>query len=194
MKTTQKHCIYTYIFLGSASQPYMNLEPASSPTLSSSSEPYAQLNMEAETENCHVYMNVVPGEPTLPSKPSIDEEEQEDKHCYANLNPEEIESLTKVAQQNPTLPNSSSDMLRKVNYIVLDLKSNSETNTPPQPESPQKPTKGYATIDFNKTVALSHSVNPCLGLDNEGSRKTRHNSTIGELAPILARHSTSLSD
>lgn len=42
-----------------SNQPYMNLEP-NSPTLSSNSEPYAQLNME--TEESHVYINVTPGE------------------------------------------------------------------------------------------------------------------------------------
>lgn len=177
----------------------MNLEPTSSPTLSSSSEPYAQLNMEGvEPENCHLYMNVVPGETAVKNFETpllLDEEEKEDKeHCYANLNPEEIESLTaQITQQN--IQTNNTDMIRKVNYCVLDLESKSEINNgAAPPESPQRPPKGYATIDFNKTVALSHSVNPCLDLDNEGSRKTRHNSTIGELAPILVRHSTSLSD
>lgn len=174
----------------STTQPYMNLEPTSSPTLSSNSEPYAQLNIETESENCHLYMNVVPGE-TIAPKPILepplllDDENEEKEHCYANLNPDEIESLTA----------SLSTESRKVNYIILDLESKSETsNCLPPPESPKRPPEGYAEIDFNKTVALSHSVNPCLKLDNEGSRKTRHNSTIGELAPIIARHSTSLSD
>lgn len=175
-------------------QPYMNLhEPTSSPTLSSSSEPYAQLNMDSELECCHVYMNVTPGVPTetLPSQksfeqPLLSEEEKEDlKHCYANLNPGEL---------------LHNEQTKRMNYIVLDLDSKNDGTgaavavAPPPPESPRKVAKGYATIDFNRTVALSHSVNPCLDLDSEGSRKTRHNSTIGELAPILARHSTSLSD
>lgn len=173
-------------------QPYMNIqhEPTSSPTLSSCSEPYAQLNMDSELECCHVYMNVTPGAPTetLPSQksfelPSLSEEEKEDiKHCYANLNPGD-------------LPNEQAKI---INYIVLDLDSKDAAGgagtAPPVPESPKIVAKGYATIDFNRTVALSHSVNPGLDLDSEGSRKTRHNSTIGELAPILARHSTSLSD
>lgn len=44
------------------------------------------------------------------------------------------------------------------------------------PESPKKGIFDYATIDFNKTVALSNSTAP--SMDCEGSRKTRHSSTI----------------
>lgn len=46
---------------------------------------------------------------------------------------------------------------------------------------------GYVTIDFDKTQALLHSVNSNnnkssdIIFDEEGSRKTRHNSTISEL-------------
>lgn len=42
------------------------------------------------------------------------------------------------------------------------------------PESPQKRDLGYAMIDYDKTVALSCN----LPADNEGSRKTRHNSSV----------------
>uniref|UniRef100_A0A182NAU6 IRS-type PTB domain-containing protein n=1 Tax=Anopheles dirus TaxID=7168 RepID=A0A182NAU6_9DIPT len=58
------------------------------------------------------------------------------------------------------------------------------------PESPKKASLGYATIDFNKTVALSNSTTPSSELDSEGSRKTRHNSTVTP----LARQSNSVSD
>lgn len=93
---------------------------------------------------------------------------------------------------------------RKVNYIVLDLDSQSGTSSSVTsggsgatvttgvtggssssnnsggtaisslltPESPKKrQTLGYATIDFNKTVALSNSTNPTC--ESEASRKTR---------------------
>lgn len=59
------------------------------------------------------------------------------------------------------------------------------------PESPKKASLGYATIDFNKTVALSNSTTPSSELDSEGSRKTRHNSTA---AAPNTRHSNSTSD
>ncbi|XP_014300395.1 fibroblast growth factor receptor substrate 2 isoform X2 [Microplitis demolitor] len=105
------------------------------------------------------------------------------------------------------------EAIREVNYAVLDLDQNSistsvsdntgvtgmgsSANTPATnavpspPESPNKPQKGYATIDFNKTAALSHSVNPNGVNDNEGSRKTRHNSTINDLA-TPSRQSSSI--
>lgn len=59
------------------------------------------------------------------------------------------------------------------------------------PESPKKASLGYATIDFTKTNALSNSTTPSSELDSEGSRKTRHNSTV---ATPLARQSNSVSD
>ncbi|KAG4071433.1 hypothetical protein HA402_011587 [Bradysia odoriphaga] len=49
----------------------------------------------------------------------------------------------------------------------------------------------YATIDFNKTVALSNSTTPSSELDSEGSRKTRH-SSIATFGPT--KHSNSVSD
>lgn len=65
------------------------------------------------------------------------------------------------------------------------------------PDSPLKSQQiGYVTIDFNKTTALSHSVNSSLINDiDEGSRKTRHNSTISEfILPPSTRHNSSMSE
>ncbi|CAG5099913.1 Similar to FRS2: Fibroblast growth factor receptor substrate 2 (Homo sapiens) [Cotesia congregata] len=114
-------------------------------------------------------------------------------------------------------PTPPVEAIREVNYAVLDLDQNSmsvpsvsdiaaaagttassatttTTNAAPSPpESPNKLQKGYATIDFNKTAALSHSVNPNGVNDNEGSRKTRHNSTINDLA-TPSRQSSSISE
>lgn len=48
------------------------------------------------------------------------------------------------------------------------------------PESPKKPSLGYAMIDFNKTVALSNTVSNSIGSPtsdhdvSDGSRRTRH--------------------
>ncbi|XP_063707764.1 fibroblast growth factor receptor substrate 2-like, partial [Culicoides brevitarsis] len=44
------------------------------------------------------------------------------------------------------------------------------------PESPKKPSLGYAMIDFNKTVALSNTVSNSnsVGSPTAGSRRTRH--------------------
>uniref|UniRef100_A0A1B6E0W3 IRS-type PTB domain-containing protein n=2 Tax=Clastoptera arizonana TaxID=38151 RepID=A0A1B6E0W3_9HEMI len=186
-----------------------------------------------------VYMNVLPGQefpsgdpPPRPlSKPDWDSEEP--RHCYANLEPGEIEGLARKHDRAPppscqplTPPQN---LTRQVNYIVLDLDqtSSSSSLTGQQPVSPvtlistmslppdiTKPSEGYATIDFDKTVALSNSANPCVSdegvrrtrhnstiselttpITEEGTRRTRHNSTISDLvAPITSRLSTSLSD
>ena len=107
------------------------------------------------------------------------EEDSEIIHpCYTNLSPSEREGLGFASTPVPS-----------VNYAVLDLNhqpsSPSFTLTPTaaQPDSPlASASRGYATIDFNKTEALSHSVNPNLmDVDHEGCRKTRHNSTISDL-------------
>jgi fibroblast growth factor receptor substrate 2 len=89
-----------------------------------------------------------------------------------------------AARNNPT---------RNVNYIQLDLDHNSDvssvTSTSPAsprsigsngPESPvRRPTESYATIDFDKTAALSNSAKAS---NDEGSRRTRHSSTVSDPA------------
>ncbi|XP_063990642.1 fibroblast growth factor receptor substrate 2 [Diachasmimorpha longicaudata] len=136
-------------------------------------------------------------------------DDRDARHCYENLEPGEIESLRMRISVNsdkfslpPTTP--SGEVTKEVNYAVLDLDKNNVSVTvtgdnasgsvalPSPPESPSKMGKGYATIDFNKTAALSHSVNPNGVNDNEGSRKTRHNSTINDLAS--PRQSSSISE
>lgn len=153
--------------------------------------------------------------PPLPVLPFLQSEvdvEDGSKHYYSNLDPSEIESLrnrysggASVAEKSPLPPSTptSSCPIREVNYAVLDLDmkevpaaatdtSESTANSAlPPPQSPNKPQKGYATIDFNKTTALFNSTN--LKNDNEGSRKTRHNSTISELAG-QHKHNSSVSE
>ncbi|XP_034229973.1 uncharacterized protein LOC117638909 [Thrips palmi] len=98
---------------------------------------------------------------------------------YSNLSPSEREGLGLYPFKNTAT----------VNYAVLDLNQPpsspaiSLTPTGTHPDSPHGiSSRGYATIDFNKTEALSHSVNPNLmDVDHEGCRKTRHNSTISDL-------------
>ncbi|XP_030755468.1 fibroblast growth factor receptor substrate 2 [Sitophilus oryzae] len=98
----------------------------------------------------------------------------------------------------PTIYNDTEYvMVREVNYAELDLDSNKNnsgtcSNDYPQnqiqdtkvtrlQESPSMKKKSYATIDFPKTIALSQSINPKAEME-EGSRKTRHNSTINSLS------------
>ena len=87
-------------------------------------------------------------------------------------------------------PNRSSNP-GTLNYIVVDVNNktdsdngqglngtNSMTSSLTVPDSPSKKTEaGYALIDFNRTVALSNSARP-VSENEEGLRKTRHNSTI----------------
>lgn len=172
----------------------------------------------------HAYMNINPGQEnlsecsnlaslrvtTLPLTPT--DFDDSSRHCYANLEPKDIENL-RIKISTTVLSNSENtnllppttppiEAIREVNYAVLDLDKNIISATaspdganviPSPPDSPNKPQKGYATIDFNKTAALSHSVNPNVVNDNEGSRKTRHNSTINDLA-TPPRLSSSISE
>ena len=167
----------------------------------------------------HAYVNINPGQEHLdsdsanvrpPPLPRLHVEwEDLTRHCYANLEPSELENLRKrfsgasITEKLPLPPLTPPPCItREVNYAVLDLGkrdapaytvTEGTTNAVPSPpESPNKPQKGYAVIDFNKTAALSHSVNPNLVNDSEGSRKTRHNSTINDLnAP---KQSSSISE
>lgn len=155
------------------------------------------------------YMNINPGQenvdpdtakPRPPPLPLATPAEAPQLHCYANLEANEIETLRKrysgaFLEKNPPPSTPTCKVIREVNYAVLDLDQKADDANgeaaPSPPDSPNRQQKGYATIDFNKTVALSHSVNPVN--DNEGSRKTRHNSDINDLtAP--ARHSSSISE
>lgn len=57
------------------------------------------------------------------------------------------------------------------------------TTTPgSQPTSPIRAPEGYATIDFDRTAALSNSANPSAHHHDDSVRKTRHNSNA---VPVL---------
>lgn len=161
-------------------------------------------------DNGHLYENIVPGTDNVISKFSVKPSQSgtnfvplplplpidprdmdEPFHNYANCDANgSLPRKTPAGMVLPTTPPGE----KRLNYIILDLEPSSDppkspTNSLP-PDSPRKPTSGYAAIDFKKTEALSHSVNPTF--DNEGSRKTRHNSNINEL--ISQRQSSSVSD
>ncbi|XP_076625038.1 uncharacterized protein LOC143343729 [Colletes latitarsis] len=188
-----------------------------SPTHSVSEVMQFKEDKTENNESGHAYMNISPGQehtesfgarPRPSPLPSIQPDiEEGTRHCYANLEASEIESFRSrfsgisVAEKSPLPPSTpTGGPIREVNYAVLDLDTkdvpiNSPLDGPSNltaspPESPNKLQKGYATIDFNKTAALSHSVNPNLVNDNEGSRKTRHNSTISDLVASCRRSSS----
>ncbi|XP_054262531.1 fibroblast growth factor receptor substrate 2 isoform X2 [Macrosteles quadrilineatus] len=199
--------------------------------------------LSEESQFSPVYMNVIPKQEIIlpiPSEPPPKPQSQmevdlEERHCYANLEPGEIEILRSKDRYPPTfqlntVTQPSTPPPQQINYILLDLDQTSSSssltgqgNQPTSPvtlnsglsltpESPNKPTEGYATIDFDRTVALCAVT---CAVDDEGSRKTRHdstmsdltlaeekevkrtrhNSTISELmAPLASRLSSSLSD
>ncbi|XP_050458915.1 fibroblast growth factor receptor substrate 3 isoform X2 [Cataglyphis hispanica] len=165
----------------------------------------------------HAYINVSPGQdhvekiiikarpsPLPVLQPNV---EEISKHCYYNLEANESQNLKKrfsgtSSEKSPLAPSTpTKGLIREMNYAILDLNkkedlpgmSDNNVNSPPSPpESPNKPQIGYVTIDFEKTVALSHPsiVNP--NHDNEGSRKTRHNSTIDDLVTTTCKHNSSI--
>ncbi|GBM36775.1 Fibroblast growth factor receptor substrate 2 [Araneus ventricosus] len=96
-------------------------------------------------------------------------------HCYANLG-------------SPTTSEAASSKEQaQLTYAVLDLyQSDSGNNNVVSPVSaqnsihspagsPVKSPEGYVQIDFDKTVALSNSANPCAAFNDDSMRKTRHN-------------------
>lgn len=201
---------------------YMNIDISNdasplSPTHNTfDSTPMREESAEPLEGTGRAYMNINPGQENLdapvvktrpsPLPPLQTDWEEGTRHCYANLEASEIEGLrkrfstTSIAEKSPLPPQTPpSNVIREMSYAVLDLDMKnapaaSSDAFPSPPESPNKPQKGYATIDFNKTAALSHSVNPNLVGDiDEGSRKTRHNSTIEDLT-ALTRHSSSISE
>lgn len=114
----------------------------------------------------------------------VNNNEEESSHNYANINPDYDDTvITPGTNKNPVLPPLNLKAA-PVNYLVLELGNPSPTLTSPlvPPESPNKPAGGYATIDFNKTSALSHAVSRSMNSEdiNECSRKTRHNSSISD--------------
>ncbi|XP_029668000.1 fibroblast growth factor receptor substrate 3-like isoform X3 [Formica exsecta] len=201
--------------------PQMNIDICSeticsriSPT-HSTSETYQFKEENNLSGSQHAYINVSPGQDHIekiairarpPPLPVLQPDVEEiSKHCYYNLEASEIQILkkrfsgTSINEKSPLAPSTPTECpIREMNYAVLDLDtrdspgtSDNNANSPPSPpESPNKPQIGYVTIDFEKTVALSHSVNP--NHDNEGSRKTRHNSTIDDLVTTACKHNSSI--
>lgn len=188
---------------GSTFPAYINLGVAVSPT---SSDNYVNIS-----ENTHpLYMNIMTNDlnntkeapKILPETTNhISEMETEDiAHCYANISVNDPELVRTFIPH--TVRSNSGDMsedhvylmpLQACNYIELDLDA-AVQNVPDinlDVESPTKIKKGYATIDFNKTNALSKSIKTNMDTEEEGSRKTRHNSTISE---VSTRQSNSLTD
>lgn len=138
----------------------------------------------------HVYMNVITNSQknTKDFAGIIDTLVDIDKqHCYANFDRADIENsidmykasvpITEALSKESEIP-LNYITVKEVNYAELDLDTSGKNPSTEKQESLIFVNgKGYATIDFQKTTALSQSVNPKLTIE-EGSRKTRHNSSI----------------
>ncbi|CAL1546812.1 unnamed protein product [Lymnaea stagnalis] len=135
------------------------------------------------------YVNIALEEPSLPARPPSQEEillppAHDALTNYANVDflPSRVQKVPMRAPRVNKLP--------QVNYIVIDHKNQSNDNLPGNnsptsptscvsfPESPSRKTESYAMIDFGRTAALSQTVRP---VEDEGGRKTRHNSTISDM-------------
>lgn len=160
---------------------------------------YANLITSVQTSGLnHVYMNITTNCTKEDSKEMNDLQmlnqiDLDRLHCYVNIDNKDIEILRPLfdtqlgsVPQTPTIPYKDSELplnyitIKEVNYAELDLDSSEKSHVAQivPPESPKiESGKGYATIDFQKTTALSQSINPKMTVE-EGSRKTRHNSTI----------------
>jgi len=150
------------------------------------------------------YENISPGQehfehvavrarpPPIPILPPDIEESS--RHCYVNLETNEIEkkrfSGTSIIERSPLAPSTPTACSSKEMYYAdLDLKQKEPLpaseevmeeaieETAKEVPSPNKQKEFYAKIDFNKTIAVQNCVNPDLENDDEGFRKTRHNST-----------------
>ncbi|KAK9876948.1 hypothetical protein WA026_015983 [Henosepilachna vigintioctopunctata] len=161
---------------------------------------YANLGVESTSNNtetyvnfpesvCHVYMNIdtkeklssVITKDTVDTSEKSDNREEDNKHCYANIDAKEIEHLRTLKTILIHVPNSSPQA--KVNYAKLDFDTKDKSIIPQNPpESPNRPKDSYAVIDFHRTNALSQSINPTIDVE-EGIRKTRHNSSISDVMP-----------
>ncbi|XP_059470513.1 fibroblast growth factor receptor substrate 2 [Neocloeon triangulifer] len=140
-------------------------------------------------EEAHLYMNVgsvaTPEEVATPVSRAplqvLEMPELMDPHFYANLSLE-LRTVPPLSAPEPV------EEVKRVNYIELDLDgggessqstplspANSLVSTPTAVNSPKGAT-GYASIDFDKTAALSSIDQKCL-------RKTRHNSSKNEVLP-----------
>lgn len=154
---------------------------------------------DQSTGSNHIYMNITTN-CTKDNTKEITElatcthKDTDNQHCYANIDSKGIEILRPLIDTQlggvpptPTIPFKEPELplnyitIKEVNYAELDLDTSDQNCSVSQtipPESPKVENgKGYATIDFQKTTALSQSINPRMTVE-EGSRKTRHNSTI----------------
>ena len=169
---------------------YMNVSPETAREMSTSPTP-------APNPNDIDFQTGDNGIPEVSNPVELPDQEELDDHCYMNM-----DIAPKPRRSRPSLLSSQSvdstdarTSQREMNYIILDLCRTGLSDTPPPagaaatndnslnvdvPES-----KGYATIDFNKTAALSNITQT--DCDDQPVRRTRHD----RAAPLLSQSSVS---
>ena len=176
---------------------YINYNIATTP--STSTPPYLNITQElpnTSQDGRHEYENIEPGLQSPDYLPA---------RLVLPPKPPHLQPSADNQQDTRTAPGQS------VNYIVLDLDTavtnNTEDNivtadTTAATTDTTTRGRGYVTIDFDKTDALIKSANQRYVLqgdrkeiiqiflirffddDDPGTRKTRHNSSLSDLAPV----------
>ncbi|GAB6018529.1 hypothetical protein CHUAL_000225 [Chamberlinius hualienensis] len=168
---------------------------------------YAKLDDLLKQEHQHLYMNVTVADdqPSASSSTDVTGEQYSCDHCYANVAPSAAESQTLTTTTTTTNNrqqvnyaildlrrrsrnkknnnNNNNTVLHKaVNLSVEEEEEQQHDSTADQslclPNN--NLLEGYAKIDFDKTTALSNSINPTLD-DDQAVRKTRHNSNASSM-------------
>lgn len=159
------------------------------------------MNSQYSMDSMRLYENLEPGDirplsQRNRSKPDIfapvelpsnekSEPSTPNHHCiYIQLDLDQISSTLSSSANNSTSSSCTTTSSRPTPPTIITTSittTNSSSNSTTTmsllpPDSPKTGVLDYATIDFNKTVALSNSTTPSSELDSEGSRRTRHSS------------------
>ncbi|XP_045584645.1 fibroblast growth factor receptor substrate 2 [Procambarus clarkii] len=179
LNSTQSKRPRSYVNINS-SKPYYDMN--------TSDLVYVNVGPERLHDHNHVYVNLGQEKdvPAVPPRPSL---------AAGSAGSGSSHSGTTTTTDTDHQPS-------QINYIILDLDHGSDSSQAAPvsplgsvasgPESPHRLAEGYATIDFDKTAALSNTAKAAPAWE-DGSRKTRHNSTFTNPA-TLTRHNSSLSD
>lgn len=141
---------------------------------------YENVGVDAASVDMTESVFVSAGELPLPPKPP---KLQQPAVVVPTDLPEPVEAAEQPSSElDGVTPGDDDEETKQVNYIEVEI----NIKTPPPPLQLNGETlepsvgEGYATIDFDRTVALNNSANP-EPEDEPGVRKTRHNSTLSDL-------------
>jgi len=195
---------------GTAQGP-MTTAPPSSPGYLNITQELPNTSQLSSELGCHEYENICPDTSTpapghltqhspsyipprnmfvLPPKPSHLQSLSQQHSHQPNVIDHSLDACdeaTSDENDNHAEKLNSNVIENSINYIVLDLNQSTSPQSPTtiintSSSSAQGPSS-YVSIDFDKTDALIKSANQRFFEDEPGIRKTRHNSSLSELAP-----------